>query len=86
MVGIAMIPRAMDSLEPVERVMLVEEIIGAEIPDENAEHFDSPLEMVDWLEPRLSNQRPTNRLRQSSENSQRISNGLNWRKACEIFQ
>jgi hypothetical protein len=53
-----MIPKAMDSLDLVEAVMLVEEIFGAEIPDNDAESFGSPREMVDWLEPYLSNQRP----------------------------
>jgi hypothetical protein len=53
-----MIPRAMDSLDAVEAVMLVEEIFGTEIPNDHAESFGSPREMVDWLEPYLSNQRP----------------------------
>jgi hypothetical protein len=53
-----MIPKAMDSLDLVEAVMLVEEIFGAEIPDNDAESLGSPREMVDWLEPYLSNQRP----------------------------
>ena len=53
-----MIPKAMDSLDVVEMVMLVEEIFGTSIPDNDAESFGSPAEIVDWLEPRLSNQRP----------------------------
>jgi hypothetical protein len=53
-----MIPRAMDSLEVVEMVMLVEEIFGTEIPNFDAEGFASPREIVDWLELHLSNQRP----------------------------
>jgi Phosphopantetheine attachment site len=51
-----MIPKAMDSLDLVEAVMLIEEVFGTEIPD--AETFGSPREMVDWLELHLSNQRP----------------------------
>jgi Phosphopantetheine attachment site len=53
-----MIPKAMDSLDLVEAVMLIEEVFGTEIPDNDAENFGSPKEMVDWLELRLSNQRP----------------------------
>jgi hypothetical protein len=52
-----MIPKAMVSLDLVEAVMLVEEVFGTEIPDNDAEHFGSPPEMVDWLELHLSNQR-----------------------------
>jgi Phosphopantetheine attachment site len=54
-----MIPKAMDSLEIVEAVMLIEEVFGTEIPDGDAETFGSPREMVDWLELHLSNQRPS---------------------------
>ena len=54
-----MIPKAMDSLDLVEAVMLIEELLGTEIPDSDAENFGSPREMVDWLELHLSNQRPT---------------------------
>jgi hypothetical protein len=53
-----MIPKAMDSLDLVEAVMLIEEVFGTEIPDKDAENFGSPREMVDWLELHLSNQRP----------------------------
>ena len=53
-----MIPKAMDSLDIIEAVMLIEEILGTEIPDSDAESFGSPREMVDWLERHLSNQRP----------------------------
>ena len=53
-----MIRKAMDSLDLVESVMLVEEVLGTEIPDSDAESFGSPREMVDWLELHLSNQRP----------------------------
>jgi hypothetical protein len=54
-----MIPKAMDSLDLVEAVMLIEEVFGTEIPDGDAETFGSPREMVDWLELHLSNQRPS---------------------------
>ena len=53
-----MILRAMDSLDLIEAVMLIEEIFGTEIPEANAETFGSPREMVDWLECHLSNGRP----------------------------
>ena len=53
-----MIPKAMDSLDIIEAVMLIEEVFGTEIPDDDAETFGSPREMVDWLELHLSNQRP----------------------------
>jgi hypothetical protein len=53
-----MTSKEMDSLDLVEAVMLVEEIFGTEIPDNDAESFGGPREMVDWLEPYLSNQRP----------------------------
>jgi hypothetical protein len=51
-------PKAMDSLDLVEAVMLIEEVLGTEIPDGDAKNFSSPREMVDWLELHLSNQRP----------------------------
>ncbi len=54
-----MTPKAMDSLDLIEAVMLIEEITETEIPDGDAENFSSPREMVDWLERHLSNQRPT---------------------------
>jgi len=53
-----MIPKSMDSLELVEMIMFVEEIFGTDIPNNDAEDFSNPRKMVDWLEPRLSNQRP----------------------------
>jgi hypothetical protein len=53
-----MIPRALDSLAIVEAVLLIEEIFGTDIPGNGAENFGSPREVVDWLEPYLSNQRP----------------------------
>jgi hypothetical protein len=53
-----MIPKAMDNLDLVEAVMLIEEVFGTEVPDNDAKNFSGPREMVDWLEPHLSNQRP----------------------------
>ena len=53
-----MIPRAMDSLETVEMIMLIEEIFETEIPSCDAEEFGSPCEIVDWLESHLANRRP----------------------------
>lgn len=53
-----MTPKAMDSLDLVEAVMLIEEVFGTETPDSDPESFGSPREMVDWLERNLSNQRP----------------------------
>jgi hypothetical protein len=53
-----MIPNAVDSLDLVEAVMLIEEVLGTDIPDSDAENFGSPREIVDWLELHLSNQRP----------------------------
>ena len=54
-----MIPKAMDSLDLVEAVMLIEQVFGTEIPDGDAETFGSPRDMVDWRELHLSNQRPS---------------------------
>ena len=53
-----MIPRAMNSLDLIEAVMLIEEIFGTDIPEADAEIFGDPREMVDWLERNLSNRRP----------------------------
>jgi hypothetical protein len=48
----------MDSLDLVEAVMFIEDIFGADIPDADLENLSSPREIVDWLEPHLSNRRP----------------------------
>jgi acyl carrier protein len=37
-------------------VLLVEEIFETNIPDKEAENFESPAEIVDWLELHVSNQ------------------------------
>jgi hypothetical protein len=83
-----MIPRAMDSLEIVEMVMVFEEIFGTEIPDDDAEHLGNPREMVDLLDRQLSNQRPNKQaaafLRKLAKNQQRpeLAEGLEgtWRR------
>ena len=62
-----MIPRAMDSLDFVEAVMVLEEVLGIEIPAHEAEQLRSPREIVDMLEHHLSNQRPTKRAANFSE-------------------
>jgi hypothetical protein len=53
-----MTARPKNSLELVEMVMLVEEIFGTEIPEDDPQNIGSPSEMVDRLEPWVSNQRP----------------------------
>jgi hypothetical protein len=52
-------PREMDSLDTVELVMMIEEVFDTEIPDNDAESFCSPREIVDKLERSFSNTRPT---------------------------
>ena len=47
----------MDSLDTVEMVMTIEEVLDIEIPGDPAE-YGSPREMVDRLEAVLSNRRP----------------------------
>jgi len=54
-----MLPKAMDSLDFVEAVMVLEEVLGIEIPADDAEQCGSPREMVDWLESHLRNHRPS---------------------------
>ena len=95
-----MSPKAMDSLDLVEAVVLIEEITGTEIPDGDAENFSSPREMVDWLELRLSNQRPNKaavallRKLAKAHNKPELAEGLEgtWRREqiaaiiCEIFR
>lgn len=50
--------KEMDSLDTVEMVMSLEEFLGIEIPDDEAESIGSPREFVDVLERKLSNSRP----------------------------
>jgi hypothetical protein len=47
----------MDSLDLVQRGMLIEEVFGTYVPNDDAEGFGSPEEIVDWLEPTQSNRR-----------------------------
>jgi len=83
-----MTPKAMDSLDLVEAVMLIEEVFGTEIPDGDADNFGSPREMVDWLELHLSNQRPSKaaaallRKLAKAENNPELAEGLEgtWRQ------
>jgi len=83
-----MIPKAMDSLDLVEAVMLIEEVLGSEIPDSDAENVGSPREMVDWLELHLSNQRPNQeaaamlRRLAKAHNNPELTEGLEgrWRR------
>jgi len=83
-----MSPKAMDSLDLVEAVVLIEEITGTEIPDGDAENFSSPREMVDWLELHLSNQRPNKesaallRKLAKAHNNPELAEGLEgtWRR------
>jgi hypothetical protein len=83
-----MIPKAMDSLDLVEAVILIEEICGTEIPDNDAKSFGSPKEIVDWLEPHLSNRRPNKQaaalLRKlaKAHNNPELAEGLDgtWRR------
>jgi len=47
-----------DSLDVVVAVMALEEVLGVEIPGSVPDGFGGPLEITDWLERHLSNQRP----------------------------
>ena len=67
-----MIPKVMDSLEIVEMVMLVEEIFGTDVPDNGAEHFGSLGEMVDWLDARLTNDRPNEKSYGAAQKARKI--------------
>jgi hypothetical protein len=78
-----MIPKAMDSLDFVEAVMALEEVLGIEVPSNDAEQFGTPREMVDWLESRLSNQRPNQKSAALlSQNDPELAEGLDrtWRR------
>ena len=73
-----MTPRSMDSLDVVEMVMAFEEAFDVEIPGDDLGRLDNPSEIVDRLERVLSNQRPNNAAKASSESSQTSNNGPNW--------
>ena len=83
-----MVPRAVDSLDFVEAVMALEEVLGIEIPDDDAEQCGSPREMVEMLERHLSNQRPTKRAAEllksiaKAQNYPELAKGLDgaWRR------
>ena len=78
----------MDSLDFVEAVMVLEEVLGVEIPADDAEQCGSPREMVDLLERHLSNRRPTKgaadllRDLAKSQNHPELAEGLDgvWRR------
>jgi hypothetical protein len=82
-----MIPKAMDSLDLVEAVMLIEEIFGTEIPDGDAPQLRQSA-MMDWLERHLSNQRPNKeaaallRKLAKAHNNPELAEGLEgtWRR------
>jgi hypothetical protein len=81
-------PKAMDSLDLVEAVMLIEELFGTEIPDSDAKNFGGPREMVDWVELHLSNRRPNQgaaallRKLAKAHNKPELAEGLDgtWRR------
>lgn len=83
-----MTPRAIESLDLVDMVMVFEEVFDIEIPNDDFEHFDSPSEMVDRIEQLLSNQRPNKAakvlLRKLAKEQQRpeLAEGLEgtWRR------
>jgi hypothetical protein len=51
-------PHAMDSLDAVEMVMAIEKAFEVDIAAFDANIFDRPRQLVDWLEVQLLNQRP----------------------------
>ena len=78
----------MDSLDFVEAVMVLEEVLEIEISDNEAEQSGSPPEMVDMLEHKLSNLRPTKRAAEllrgiaKSRDNPKLAEGLDttWRR------
>ena len=83
-----MLHRAMDSLDSVEAVMVLEEVLDVQIQVDDAEQVGSPCEMVDLLEYQLSNERPTKvaadllRGPAKSQNNPGLAGGLGgvWRR------
>jgi Phosphopantetheine attachment site len=90
----------MDSLDSVEAVMALEEVLEIEIPDSAAERFASPSEVVNYLERCLSGQRPGKQAAAlieglvNSQNNPQLAEGLDgqWRReqisavVRELFQ
>jgi hypothetical protein len=80
--------QARDSLDFVEMLMVLEEVLGTEIPEGGATHCESPHEIVDWLEPLLSSKRPTKQAAEllrslaKSQNNPALAEGLDglWRR------
>jgi hypothetical protein len=78
----------MDSLDSVEAVMLLEEVLEIEIPDGEAERFGSLREVVNYLERCLSSQRPGKQAAAvikrlaNSQNNPQLAEGLDdqWRR------
>ena len=83
-----MVPRAMDSLDFVEAVMVLEEVLDVEIPANDSEQPGSPREMIDLLQHHLSNQCPTKKAADllkglaKSQNNPELAVGLEgvWRR------
>lgn len=75
-----MIPRAMDSLDLVEIVMVIEEVFGADIPTIDAEKFDSSRGIVDWLDLHLSDKHPN---KQAAAVLRGLAKKLNWPKLAQ---
>ena len=78
----------MNSLDTVEAVMVFEEAFGVDLPVSEAGDFESPQDMVDWLEVHLSNERPNKQaaalLRKlaKDQNNPELAEGLEgtWRR------
>jgi hypothetical protein len=78
----------MDSLDSVEAVMALEEVLEIEIPDSAAERFGNPREVVNYLERCLSGQRPGKQAAAlieglaNSQNNPQLAEGLGgpWRR------
>jgi hypothetical protein len=83
-----MSPKAMNSLDVVEAVILFEEIFGSELPYNETGHLGNPDDMINWLEAFLSNRRPNRQavalLRRlaKAHNSPELAEGLDgtWRR------
>jgi len=66
----------MDSLDTVERVMFVEELLG-EVPNE---HAGSQREIVDWLQAHLTNTQPNGQARALLKE---LARNLQWPELAE---